>query len=145
MDMVALVGGLLAGWLGEWVLDVLYWRRRKPASGAPTVAGDDSALREKLQTLEAENRDLKARLGAAPTVQEKVVVVEREHLEDIYGIGPVYARRLRDAGIATFEQLADANPNQLVEIMKIEEWQVADPHSWISQARDFAERRRDAP
>ena len=141
MDLAALVGGLLAGWLGEWVLDWLYWRKRKPADAS---AVDDPALAKKLQSLEAENRDLKSRLAVAPVVTEKVVHVEREHLQDIYGIGPVYQKRLKDAGITTFEQLADANPKELIQIMKIEDWQAADPNSWVSQARDFADRRKES-
>ncbi len=139
MDFVALVGGVLAGWLGEWVLDWLYWRRRSPAPAG------DSGLQDQVKSLEAENRDLKARLDQAPQVKEKVVMVERERLEDIYGIGPVYGRRLRDAGIGTFELLADTPPDRLREITKIQDWQAADPDSWVSQARDFAKRRRVEP
>ena len=141
MDLAAFVGGLLAGWLGEWVLDWLYWRRRKPAAAS---AGDDPAFAKKLESLEAENRDLKSRLAGAPVVTEKVVIVEREHLQDIYGIGPVYEKRLKEAGITTFEGLADANPNELIKMAKIEDWQNADPGSWVTQARDFADRRKDA-
>jgi predicted flap endonuclease-1-like 5' DNA nuclease len=141
MDLAALVGGLLAGWLGEWVLDWLYWRRRKPAVA---LAGDDPAFAKKLESLEAENRDLKARLAVVPVIKEKVVHVERAHLQDIYGIGPVYAKRLKDAGISTFDELADANPKELIQIAKIQDWQVADPGSWVSQARDFADRRKES-
>ena len=141
MDLAALVGGLLAGWLGEWVLDWLYWRRRKPAVAS---AADDPAYAKKLESLEAENKDLRAKLAIAPSVREKVVHVEREHLQDIYGIGPVYHKRLKEAGISTFEQLADANPKELVKIAKIQDWQAADPNSWVSQARDFADRRKDS-
>jgi predicted flap endonuclease-1-like 5' DNA nuclease len=137
--LTGLVGGLLAGWLGEWVIDWFFWRRR----AAPT--GEDNALRDKLRSLETENRDLRARINVGPQVLEKVVTVERERLEDIYGIGPVFAGRLREAGVTTFAQLAEQNPNRVREWMAIEDWQVADPESWISQARDFAERRRAAP
>src|SRR5574341_37876 len=75
---------------------------------------------------------------------QKTVLVERERLEDIYGIGPTYGRRLRDAGISTFEELADRSPDELERIIGKQEWQVADPASWVSQARDFAKRRRVA-
>jgi predicted flap endonuclease-1-like 5' DNA nuclease len=137
--LTGLVSGLLAGWLGEWVIDWLYWRRRKPE------AGDDGALRAQMRSMEGENRELRARLAMAmPQVVEKVVTVERERLEDIYGIGPVYGKRLRANGITTFDELAEQHPDHLREMMGIKEWQAADPASWISQARDFARRRRDA-
>jgi predicted flap endonuclease-1-like 5' DNA nuclease len=135
--LTGLVGGLLAGWLGEWVIDWMYWRRRKPE------AGDDGALRAQVRMMEGENRELRAKLAMAmPQVVEKIV--ERERLEDIYGIGPVFGKRLRENGISTFDQLAEQNADRIREIMGIEEWQSADPDSWISQARDFARRRRDA-
>jgi len=137
--LTGLVSGLLTGWLGEWVIDWLYWRKRK------TDTGDDGALRAQMRMMEGENRELRAKLAMAmPQVVEKVVTVERERLEDIYGIGPVYGRRLRENGISTFAQLAEQNPDRLRELMGIEEWQAADPNSWIAQAKDFARRRRDA-
>jgi predicted flap endonuclease-1-like 5' DNA nuclease len=136
--LTGLVGGLLTGWLGEWVIDWLYWRKRK------TGSGDDGALRAQMRALEGENRELRAKLNLmTPQVIEKVVTVERERLEDIYGIGPVYGNRLREAGIKTFADLAEQHPDRVREIMGIEEWQAADPESWISQARDFARRRRE--
>jgi len=137
--LTGLVSGLLAGWLGEWVIDWLYWRRRKPA------AGDDGALRAQVRSMEGENRELRARLAMAmPQVVEKVVTVERERLEDIYGIGPTYGKRLRANGITNFAELAEQDAEHLRDIMGIKDWQAADPASWISQARDFARRRRDA-
>src|SRR5689334_11971193 len=110
--LTGLVGGLLAGWLGEWVIDWLYWRRRKPNTG------DDGALRAQMRMVEGENRELKAKLAMAmPQVVEKIV--ERERLEDIYGIGPVFGRRLRENGISTFDQLAEQSPARIREIMGI--------------------------
>ena len=136
--LTGLVSGLLTGWLGEWVIDWLYWRKRK------TRVSDDGALRAQMRSMEGENRELRAKLNLmTPQIVEKVVTVERERLEDIYGIGPVYGKRLRDAGVSTFAQLAEQSPDRIREIMGIEDWQAADPDSWISQARDFARRRRD--
>jgi predicted flap endonuclease-1-like 5' DNA nuclease len=82
------------------------------------------------------------RRTTVPVVQEKTVTVERERLEDIFGIGPTYAKRLRAAGFDSFEKLAEASKDDLEMVVKKQDWQVADPASWISQARDFAKRRR---
>lgn len=60
-----------------------------------------------------------------------------DSLQEIAGIGPVYARRLRKAGITTFRQLAMLPPERLREIARVERWQ-ADVTSWIEQARERA-------
>jgi predicted flap endonuclease-1-like 5' DNA nuclease len=65
-----------------------------------------------------------------------------DHLEDIYGIGPVIADRLRKAGIMTFEQLADLKPDEVREIAQLEIEDDADFRSFVSQAKDFARRRQ---
>lgn len=84
------------------------------------------------------------RRTAVPVVQEKTVTVERERLEDIFGIGPTYSKRLRGAGIDSFEKLAATPVAELERIVQKRDWQIADPASWVSQARDFAKRRRKA-
>ncbi|SRR5690554_1992887 len=57
-------------------------------------------------------------------------------LEEITGIGPVFASRLREAGIRTFRQLATLPPERIREITKVQAWQAADVESWIEQARE---------
>ena len=57
---------------------------------------------------------------------------EPDDLESIQGIGPAYARRLNDSGIATFAQLAKADPGELRTITGVTRW---DPEEWIAEAR----------
>ncbi len=57
-------------------------------------------------------------------------------LEEINGIGPVYAKRLRAAGIKTFEDLAACTTDQLADI--VGKGRTADYESWISQAKVYA-------
>lgn len=57
-----------------------------------------------------------------------------DDLTRIHGIGPIYARRLREAGIFTFAALAEQEPEQVRQIAKIQPWQVADPVAWIAEA-----------
>jgi large subunit ribosomal protein L21 len=51
-------------------------------------------------------------------------------LTEIKGIGPVFAKRLAEAGITTFAALAEASPEHLREVTKA----TADPDEWIAQA-----------
>ena len=56
-------------------------------------------------------------------------------LRAIDGIGVVYERKLFDAGVYTFEQLAALTPEQVQEIIKPEAWQHIEPQAWIEEAR----------
>lgn len=62
---------------------------------------------------------------------------DTDDLTMIGGIGPTFAQRLYEAGILTFSQLANLEPDQVVEITRVAKWQ-ADPTEWIRQARSFA-------
>jgi predicted flap endonuclease-1-like 5' DNA nuclease len=64
-------------------------------------------------------------------------VLDSDDLEEINGIGPVFANRLNEAGIYTFAQLALSEPDQLKEITGVTRW---DPEDWISQAARLNER-----
>lgn len=57
-------------------------------------------------------------------------------LETIDGIGPTYKRRLNEAGIYTFSQLANGSPDTIREITGVTRW---DPAEWISEARQLIE------
>ena len=52
----------------------------------------------------------------------------------IKGIGPTFARRLKEADIHTYADLAALTPQQVKEITAVADWQ-ADPQEWIKQAR----------
>lgn len=62
----------------------------------------------------------------------------RDPLIDINGIGPVIEKRLFEAGIYTFEQLAAEAPERLREIARLQDWQDADPAAWVAEALDRA-------
>lgn len=64
---------------------------------------------------------------------EEAIESEADDLTVINGIGPAFARRLNEAGISTFAQLAGLNPDEVVEITGVAEWQ-GDPVEWIDQA-----------
>ncbi len=59
-----------------------------------------------------------------------------DDLTAIIGIGKVYQRKLRDASITTYRQLAEAEPQWLRRLLDLEDWQRANVEAWIQQASD---------
>ena len=56
---------------------------------------------------------------------------DSDDLTEISGIGPVFAGRLRDAGISTFSDVAGASPARLAEITGAPEGRAA---AWVAAA-----------
>lgn len=67
-----------------------------------------------------------------PGVDEADEAVDDADLEDIKGIGPTYADRLRDAGIASIRDLSSADAEALAGETEISETRLA---TWIERAR----------
>jgi hypothetical protein len=70
---------------------------------------------------------------AEAQVDEAQVESEADDLTTISGIGPTFARRLNEAGVFTYAQLASLSPEEVVVITHVAEWQ-GDPVDWIGQA-----------
>jgi len=66
-----------------------------------------------------------------------------DNLEIIEGIGPKIASLLKDAGIVTFNQLAETDVSRLEKILDEVNLRIADPTSWPEQARLAAEGKVD--
>lgn len=60
-----------------------------------------------------------------------------DSLQEIRGIGEVFARRLRAAGVRTFADLAALTPDEARALAEAQPWQ-ADTADWIEQARALA-------
>ena len=58
-----------------------------------------------------------------------------DDLTRLEGIGPMYAERLRNGGITTFAQLAEADENALATIISAPAWRRINFASWVEQAR----------
>lgn len=56
---------------------------------------------------------------------------QADDLTEVNGIGPVFARRLMEAGISTFADLAGAAPDRVAEIVGVPEPRAVE---WIEQA-----------
>ncbi|WP_119071638.1 helix-hairpin-helix domain-containing protein [Aggregatilinea lenta] len=67
----------------------------------------------------------------------------RDRLTDINGIGPVYAAKLYEAGVDTFEELASLTPEEIQSIVGLPRWRyrTSDMTHWIEQAQILADRR----
>ena len=90
--------------------------------------------------LEAEPERVADRLGLP--VEQLTPVLEdltgRFDLEEIDGIGPTYAGRLREGGIEDIPTLARADPRRVAEITRAS---TSRTEGWIEQARSTLERR----
>ena len=61
--------------------------------------------------------------------------VEIDNLEQVNGIGPKYAERLRAAGIRTLGDLVSTPLAVLSEIVQVDYWQSQELEGWIAEAR----------
>ncbi len=134
MNVLAMfVLGLLVGWLAEWVIDLLYWRSR-----ISRIAGENTNLKTRITSLESERvRGVESPKGLPLTDKQG-----RDNFQAIKGIGPVFSKRLREAGIETFEQLAELTPQQMEEILgDLYKRFFSKQESIRAQAKEFAERK----
>lgn len=98
--------GLFIGWLAEWAIDWFYWRER-----ITRIAKENTGLKERIASLEARKIHRAILLSA-----KGIPITDRDgndNLQAIKGIGPVFAKRLKEAGITTFEQLARLTSREL--------------------------------
>jgi predicted flap endonuclease-1-like 5' DNA nuclease len=123
-------------------------------SPAPSVTPDskdqESASQSLTDIIHRRDEEIKnLQLKIEQTEQEMEKLQEsfdsyiKHHPDDmsvIKGIGSVYEWKLRDIGINTFQQLAEADEEKLRRMLDIEDWKRIDIKSWIDQARDWAQR-----
>lgn len=149
---MAIILGIAIGWIGEWIIDWLFWRREEEAETAVPSRSVNVDMQGKLAALEAEKESLAARLQEALSKEPELIVrevvkevmIERDRLQKIHGIGDVFTRRFNDAGVYTFAQLAALTPERAREIINPEEWQAIEPEQWIAEAQQFAEQAKNS-
>ncbi len=139
--------GLIIGWVVEWVIDWLFWRKRD-ATGNAEISRmqadllDSDATIKQLQNRLADSDATIAELRRQIAELSAKVATRKDRLEMVKGIGAVFAKKLNDAGISTFEQLAQQTPERIREIIQPQEWQKVEPEVWIEQAKSFAEQAK---
>ncbi len=134
MTVIALfVLGLLLGWLAEWAIDWFYWRGQ-----ITRIANENTGLRARITSLEA-------RKLPVPRSAKNIPIIDsdgNDNFQAIKGIGPVFAKRLKESGVSTFEQLSRLKSNQLEEILgTLYKRFFARQETILAQAKEFAQQR----
>lgn len=135
MNIIAgFVLGFLVGWLVEWIIDWFFWRGRMQK-----MSEENSRLKESLSLHPAPPR-----LAAEPAVTTPLKDrMGNDNFQAINGIGPAFSKRLREAGVNTFEQLADLSPGKMEQILgKLFKRFFSEENTIQKQASEFAERNR---
>ena len=134
MTIVALVVlGMLMGWLAEWAIDWVYWRGRlKDATSEITT------LKERIRALEARKSPQRLSAKNLPLVNKD----GSDNLQAIKGIGPVFAKRLKDCEVISFEQLSRLRSQQLEEMLgTLYKRFFSREETILAQAREYAKLR----
>lgn len=81
---------------------------------------------------QANKEPVQAREVSKPAAA-KAAPMKPDDLTEINGIGPTFAKRLAEAGITTFAEIANSTPDHLREVTRATA--VANPEEWIAQAQ----------
>lgn len=99
-------------------------------------------LQEALKVTEAKLNEAQTTIAVTPVVPAPAPAPSpaakpvQDQLEEIRGIGPVFARHLNASGIFTFAELAAQTPEQLQKIMAgVRANRMFNPETWIAEAR----------
>ncbi len=78
---------------------------------------------------------------AGETVSDSLTETESagDDLKVLTGIGPVYERRLKEAGIYTYADIVQQAPEELRSIAGLKSWQATAPEEWIAEAQNLLE------
>jgi len=85
--------------------------------------------------LRARIAELETQLAQQPAHHD----IAQDLLTTINGIGPAFQKRLYDAGVCTFAQLAQQTPERLRQIVRANNKQRSKPEAWIAEARRRAQ------
>lgn len=125
---ISAILGLLIGLLIGW-----YFGRSRMRE----ALDNQQNLQNKLEMANTEIKRLQTKVEESSN-KVQLVYKKADHLEDVNGIGPVFAQRLNEAGIYTFADLAAQTPERVREIISPKNWQAVDPEGWISQAQHLS-------
>ena len=134
MNVTAMVVlGLLIGWLAEWAIDWVYWRGR-----IRDIATENTTLKERITALEAKKNQ---RLLSAKNIP-LTDADGNDNFQAIKGIGPVFAKRLKEAGVTTFKELSQLRSKQLEEILgSLYKRFFSKQEKILAQAKEFAKQK----
>jgi predicted flap endonuclease-1-like 5' DNA nuclease len=125
--------GLFLGWLAEWAIDWYYWRGQ-----ITHITQENTSLKARVASLEARKSPVRLSSKNIPLTDSD----GNDNFQAIKGIGPVFAKRLKDAGILTFEQLSRMKSSQLEEILgTLYRRFFSKQETILAQAKEFARQR----
>jgi predicted flap endonuclease-1-like 5' DNA nuclease len=131
MNVTAMfVLGLLIGWLAEWAIDWVHWRGR-----LQEAANENNTLRQRITALEAKKNSRLLSAKNMPLTNADGT----DNFQAIKGIGPVFAKRLKEAGVTTFKELSQLKSKQLEEILgTLYKRFFSKQETILAEAREFA-------
>jgi predicted flap endonuclease-1-like 5' DNA nuclease len=134
MNVVAMfVLGFLIGWLAEWAIDWVYWRGR-----IQSITSENTNLKERISSLEAKKNPRVRSAKNVPLTDKD----GNDNFQAIKGIGPVFAKRLKESGVTTFKQLSKLKSRQLEQILgTLYKRFFSKQEAILAQAKEFAKQR----
>jgi len=127
--------GLLLGWLYKWIIDKVYTDVQ--IKDMVDIATEDPLAMEYSNLLETKEQLMPVTKPIRPKTKKEI-------LEVLKGIGPASVKRLNKAGVHTFDELAQLEPEDLRNILGnvlrragITESQV------IAEAKKFAQQKAE--
>jgi len=121
----------------------------KPVVEEPVAAAPEAPAKEETPAKEAPKAEAKAEKKEEPKAEKKAAKApakaKKDDLKKIEGIGPKIASILTENGIATFADLAAADPEKIREILVAQgsRYKMHDPTTWPQQAALAAEGQWD--
>ncbi|HMB21211.1 MAG: helix-hairpin-helix domain-containing protein [Chloroflexota bacterium] len=133
--------GLLYGLLIKFAIDRIY-RDNK----IEDIRNENASLKEYIRSLETKLRskpqDGKSVMSVAARPEQVRTGPGKDDLKVIKGIGPAIERKLNDAGVATFEALAQLTETELENILGSTKRLVKDPGILLAQAKTLAQQKQ---
>jgi len=106
---------------------------------AQLIAASDDELDAILQPQRFQKLDYDSWRQQAAELSQQPPPAAVDDLTRIQGIGNVFARKLQEAGISTYAQLAAQSPDHLAAICQAPDWRKPDYQSWIYQAQKLSQ------
>ncbi len=141
--------GFVAGWVVEWLIDLGLRRRRRAgqvAQGeqrsqgqeeAPAVGSEAPPATSTAPAVAPADSSTPAAISPTPGIEQG------DDLASIPGIGPAYARLLRERGVFTYEDLARLDEPDLRTLIRARpSWEKVDVGAWLAEAQKRAQERR---
>ncbi len=131
--LTTFVIGAIAGGVIKWQID-----RYRGHQNQEQLRQDLIVAKAKISQLQTE---LETEASPASKAAPASKATPKDKLDQIKGIGPVFAQRLNQAGVLTLADLAELTPERVREIVspgKAES--IINPQDWITQARQLTGR-----